>query len=227
MEQLKSQIPVGISSMIISLFFLYAVIVVLRSKKRKLEDIWYLLFWFFGFFFWFFTSLSLFFWESNFSLSNLFVILSMCWIAFHAVAGPFYVLTKITKNKIIHFVLGLASAGGSIYYLFFWLPRVHPVRGLPYVYYNVGNIPKGYFLAAIILVSLVAATYVLIKGFKTGEMSLEDLSSFYAFYALVIYAAISLPAVLYIRSIPILQVFYVLIPYLVYLGYGKNKKKNN
>ena len=227
MDQIASQIPGGIVSIIVSFFMLYAVVVVLRSKKRELEDIWYLLFWFFGFFFWFFTGLGLLFWKPYRPLANLFLIIAMSWAGFHVIAGPFYILAKITKNKIIHFVLGLASAGGSIYYLFFWLPRVHPVRGLPYVYYNVGNIPKGYFLAAIILVSLVAATYVLIKGFKTGEMSLEDLSSFYAFYALVIYAAISLPAVLYIRSIPILQVFYVLIPYLVYLGYGKNKKKNN
>ena len=227
MGEVTSQLPGGIVSIIISSFLLYSVVVILRSKKRKLEDIWYLLFWFFGFFFWFFNGLALLFWDFNYPLADVLLIIAMSWAGFHILAGPFYLLSKMTKNKVAHSLLGAASVSGLIYYLFFWLPKAHQVQGVSYVYYNVGNVPHGYLLAIIMVIALIAAIYIVIKGFRTGEMSLDNLSSFYAFYALVIYGAVALTAVLYIRSTAVIQVFHVLVPWLVYLGYGKNKEKNS
>ena len=199
MGQIESQIPGGITSAISGFCALWAAIIVLRSKKRNLGDIFYLLFWLFGFLFWFFNALGLLAWDFNFPLANFFLIIAMGWLGFHIIVSPFYVLTKLTKNKIVYYFFAALSLGVLVYYLFFWLPKVRLVQGLPYVYYNVGNIPHGYFIGSVILVSLAVGAYILIKGFKTGEMSLENLSSFYAFYALVIYAALYLQA-LYKRS---------------------------
>ena len=109
-----------------------------------------------------------------------------------------------------------------------FLPKMHLVRGKQVVYYNAPGFPlHGYTLALLITIMVGPSIYVIIKGFKAGEMSLENLSSFYAFYALVVYAGLSVPAVLNIRGVIVLQPFYLLIPYLVYLGYRKKREKNN
>ncbi len=214
----------GINSALISLYFLYSVIVVLKSGKRRLEDIWYLIFWFFGFLFWSFNAAGALFWNYNFSVANACMIVDLALVMLHIAAAPFYLLSKITTNKIAHSMLGVLSLALLSYYLSSWLPNARLVKGLPYVYYTVGTMHTGYIIAFFILVMIPLSIYVLLSEFSRS-MREGDWSNLYAFYAVLVYGGLSVPAVLNVKGIMFLQPFYLLIPYLVYLGYRKQKAK--
>lgn len=224
--QAPPQLTRGIFGIPVVLSFLISVIIVLRSKRRKLEDIWYLVFWFFGLLFWSFNTVGLLFWDYNFPVANIFMITAYGWIGFHIVAGLFYLLSKITNNKIAHSILGVFSLVFIVYYLSSWLPKLHLVQGPSYVYYNVSNFPfPGYVLSSFIIAMMAPIIYIIIKEFKTGEISLGNLSNFYALFAVIVYGGVAAPAVLYVNTFMFFLPFYLLIPYLIYLGYGKNKEK--
>ncbi len=213
----------GIFAALNSLAFLYVIIVILKSGKRRLEDIWYLIFWCFGFLFWFPNAVGTFLWNYNFAVANICMMTDLFFIIFHIASGPFYLLSKITTNKIAHSILGVLSLVLIGFYLSSWLPNARLVKGLPYVYYNAGNMRQGYVIAFFILIMILPSIYVLLREFDKS-VTQGDWSGLYAFYAIILYAGLSVPAVLRILTIP-LRPFYLLIPYLVYLGYRKQKTK--
>jgi hypothetical protein len=217
----------GVSSIIIGLCLAYSTFLVVRAKNLTQKDFWYALFWFFGTLWWFFTGFGLLFWREYRWFAEILMLISWVWIGFHMLAGLFYLLSKLTKKILIHLIFGAILFPGLVYYLFFLVPKIKQVKGVPYIYYNVpGAIPHGYFLGGFIVLLVGFGFFILWQDFKKKKISLEDLSEFYSFYAIIFYGAISLPFVLYLQTGWILKIFYLLIPYLVYLGYVKRKKTN-
>jgi uncharacterized membrane protein SirB2 len=222
-----STIPGGIAGIFIAACCAYSVYIISKIKKPSLEDAYYSVFWFSGTLWWLFNGLALVFWQIFPDFSRTIIFFGGVWLGIHFASAPLYILSRITRRKVFHIIFAGLSIILFFLYYFFFLMQTQEAIDRSYVYYNVpGNIPHGYIFGLLMGFFVLICLLVLWRDWKKGKINLNNLSPFYSFYAIILYGAISLPSVLYVRTGILLSGFYIFVPYLIYLSYAKRKKKN-
>ena len=216
-----------IPSFSISLFFFFCAFFIARKKKPLLEDIYYALFWLFGALFWLCVGVGLSLnalKETDFG--DLFILASGIWIVFHIDFGLIYTVIKIfSRNIWVHLISWMIIVFLSLKFVATSLPGLRRSANTLYMHYEFPSLlNQVYFLVTIIAVLFLVSLFFIWWAFKKGKFGFSNLSSFYAFYAIIIYGGISVSRILYVKQSSFTNLFYLLIPYLIYLGYAKKEK---
>lgn len=197
-----------------------------KSKQLSKTDVFYAIFWFAGALWWIFNGIALGFWQVYPYFARTIIFFGGVWLGIHYIFGLIYIFHKISSKRVITLISAIIGAIIFLLYYFGFLMRAKEISTRKEVYYNISeNLPHGYVFGTLLFIFIVGLLLILVRDYKRGKISLYNLSGFYSFYALIIYSAISLPNVLYIGVGRLGNIFYILIPYLIYQGYKKTKRK--
>lgn len=193
-----------------------------KSKPLSKTDVFYAIFWFTGALWWIFNGSALGFWKVYPDFARTIIFFGGVWLGIHYIFGIIYVFHKISSGKVMTLISAIVGVVMFLLYYFGFLMRVQQISTRKEVYYNVsGNLPHGYVSGALLFIFILGLLLILVRDYKRGKISLYNLSGFYSFYAIIIYSGISLFGVLYIGAGRLRNIFYALIPYLIYRGYKK------
>lgn len=204
---------------------LAAYFVIFSKKKLKEEDILYFLFWFFGFLMFFVMAVALGLASTNQNLSHFLVYIYLYLMGIHAVFLLLYLIKKTIKNHFINLITRILIGVILAFYIFYFTPNTKLIleRPLGYHFEFPGGKIMIFFSSIIVAIASFLMILVIIDQFKKGMASFEDLSGFYSDYAILIYLLMTLPKSLY--TLPVtwfLDIFFLLIPYLVHLKYHRS-----
>ncbi|MCD6429166.1 hypothetical protein J7L09_00535 [bacterium] len=216
-ENLLIELFIGICCALASYF-------IARNKQLSKTDIFYATFWFAGALWWIFNGLALGAWKIFPNFARTIIFFGGVWLGIHYVFGLIYIFHKIVSSRIVTFVSAVIGIIIFLLYYFGFLMKIKEITGRKEVYYNVSeNLPHGYIFGGIMFAFIFGLILILLRDYKRGKFSLYNLSNFYSFYALIVYSAISLPSILYIGAGRLMNIFYLFVPYLIYLGYKRAK----
>ena len=210
----------GLTSFYIGLICAFSSYWIGRNKKLSLTDSLYASFWFSGALWWIFNGFALSCWKVFPSFARTIIFFGGVWFGIHGILGLVYIAQKVYPKRITLFISSLVGTIIFSLYYFGFLMRVQEISTRGGVYYNISKAPPhGYFLGGIIFIFLSGLIFFIFWNLKKGGFTLKNLANFYSFYAFVIYLGIGLIGVLYISGGRLLHIFYLLVAYLIYLGY--------
>ena len=131
-----------------------------------------------------------------------------------------FLLSKISIKVWIKIVLALFLLSLIIFILFFYFKngKIGLKMNDPWVYSSFEKTGT-YSLVGIIFVFFLIFLLIIREDFQKGKITWRNLSLLYNYFALFLYGIISFIRTLYFFPRPlIIEMFYFLIPYLVYLS---------
>lgn len=217
----------GSINFLIGAGFCYCAFVIYSSLKRnfKLRDLYYAIFWLLGGIF----NLSLiapsFFQETRPGVSGIILgFVSLPAIGAHIVLAPLYLISRISLRKTTNIISVFLGALIFALFLIYFAPRIN-ARGL--LHDGISDQKALGYTGSLVLIAFMAICFLIVwKESKSGAISFKNLSSFYSLYAIIIYISVAIPYVLAVIPGKFFCLFYLTIPFLVYLSYGKKKSKN-
>jgi hypothetical protein len=196
----------------------------LKIRNIPLKEFYNFFLWFFGFLWWFFNIIGLMIIEESFTLGLFFLKLAGFFIIFHLYNFLPFLLVHITQKRKINVYFSILFGGVWFSFMFYYLINAQliyrPVLGD--IYFTAPGLPTpGALMGGLDLFFLALSIWLIFFNFKRKFFSFEDLSSFYIFFSVVIYGAVSLLNVLFIQTRHLTYFVFILIPILTYLGYKK------
>jgi hypothetical protein len=199
-----------------------------KKKDPTLEDTIHAIFWFAGALWWFFNGMALSFWNIFPDFARTIIFFGGVWLGIHYGSAFPYIFTKISKKRIVYIISITLGIIFFLLYYFLFLVRAQEVMRLgssTEVYYTVPeNVPQGHIFGPIIGIGILLSLAILFINFKKGIVSIYNLTPLYPLFALLFYAAITFPGVLYVEIGFWMHALHIFVPYLIYLGYVKKEK---
>ncbi|MCD6271184.1 hypothetical protein J7J24_02415 [bacterium] len=210
----------GLTSFYIGLICAFSSYWIGRNKKLSLTDSLYASFWFSGALWWIFNGFALSCWKVFPSFARTIIFFGGVWFGIHGILGLVYIARKIYPKRITLFISSLLGTILFFLYYFGFLMRAQEISTRGEVYYNISKAPPhGYFSGGMIFISILGLLFFIFRNLKKEGFTSKNLANFYSLYAFVIYLGIALIGVLYIPAGRLFHIFYLLVAYLVYLGY--------
>ena len=210
----------GLPSVYIGLISFFCCWWIARCKKPSLTDLLYASFWFSGALWWIFNGVALGCWKTFPSFAQTIIFFGGVWFGIHCILGLIYVVQKVYPKRITLFISSLLGIILFFLYYFGFLMKAQEISTRKEVYYNISKAPPhGYVLGGIIFISILGLLLFIFRNLKKEGFTSKNLANFYSLYAFVIYLGIGLIGVLYIPAGRLFHVFYLLVAYLIYLGY--------
>jgi len=187
--------------------------------------------WFFGALWWFFNGLGLSIYEYNFPLGLLLIKIAGVIVIFHLYFFLPFLLRNIFYNKRV-FWLEIIIAIVWFTTMFNYFAHSDLVLQESYSYLREKDPfftsrqgpPPGILIASIDGVFIFLALFIIYANFKNQKFTFDNLASFYLFYSVLLYGALSLLNLLFINTVSFTYPSFILIPILTYLSYREEKK---
>lgn len=211
------------SFLVAGVFTLTAYLFATKRKKFTLSDKFFFIFWILSVISFIIIGVLLTaFYYFNLSLEGAYLFIVLVWFLFFF-QGFFillYCLSRITFKKWIYWLSGFFSLIFLVYVTFLILNHGEIILkyGEPYLIFP-GQSAIIYLIGFLALSLILFYFFIIWRDIKLGLISWRNLSLFYLHYSIIVLGAITFIRIFYFFPYPyIIQIFYLLIPYLVYLS---------
>jgi len=207
--------------------FIAAWIIFKAWQKREMKNISFrerLIFflWLFGSLWWFFNYLAIMIIHHiSLDAGELLLATAGIFIFLHLYCFLPILLSYLTSNKRINRIFDVAWGIGWFSFAFYYAINSNISPSEDYYAVASGLPPFGFLIGILDFLFLGTSIGIMLLNFKKGTFSLDDLSSFYIFFSIIIYAGASLLNVFLIYSGYLSYIAFTLVPILTYLGYKK------